>query len=193
LQLLLDDYRVGAAVATDLVNTAPEVMVSTGDLIPDAAALARFLADRDLHPAAGAPTADDVAAVHELRATVRALLENPDPVRAAALTTAIGGLELHEDHEGRWQWLARTRPGASIADELALLTGAALLATLRALGPGRFRHCAAPTCDGMFVDTSRAGRRRYCVPEVCGNRVNVAAHRARRRAGTPVVEHPAVE
>jgi predicted RNA-binding Zn ribbon-like protein len=42
----------------------------------------------------------------------------------------------------------------------------------------------------MFVDTSRAGRRRYCVPEVCGNRVNVANHRARRRAadqpaGTP--------
>jgi predicted RNA-binding Zn ribbon-like protein len=34
----------------------------------------------------------------------------------------------------------------------------------------------------MFVDTSRAGRRRYCVPEVCGNRINVAAHRARRRA-----------
>jgi predicted RNA-binding Zn ribbon-like protein len=187
VQLLLDDYRVGAAVATDLVNTAPEVMVSTGDLIPDAAALARFLADRDLHPVAGAPTAADVASVHELRATLRALLEHPDPVRAAALTTAAGGLELTRDDDGRWQWQARSRPGASLADELALLTGTAVLATLRALGTDRFRHCAAPTCAGMFVDTSRAGRRRYCVPEVCGNRVNVAAHRARRRAN-PVVE-----
>jgi predicted RNA-binding Zn ribbon-like protein len=192
VQLLLDDYRVGAAVATDLVNTAPEVMVRTGEALPDAAALARFLADRDLHPAAGRPSASDVDAVHDLRRSLRALLEEPDPVaaaaRAAALTGAASGPELHLAQDGHWQWQVRSRPGASLADELALLTGTALLAVLRALGPERFRYCAAPTCDGMFVDTSRAGRRRYCVPEVCGNRVNVANHRARRRAGTPVVE-----
>jgi predicted RNA-binding Zn ribbon-like protein len=182
VQLLLDDYRVGATVATDLVNTAPEVMVSTGDTLPDPAALARFLADHDLHPGSGAPTAADLDAVHDLRRTLRALLDEPDPARAAALTGAAGGLELRTDRDGRWQWQVRSRPGASLADELALLTGTALLAVLRALGPDRFRHCAAPTCDGMFVDTSRAGRRRYCVPEVCGNRVNVANHRARRRA-----------
>jgi predicted RNA-binding Zn ribbon-like protein len=182
VQHLLDDYRVGAAVATDLVNTAPEVMVSTGELLPDAAALARFLDDRGLHPAAGAPTAADVHAVHALRRTLRTLLEEPDTSRAATLTTAAGGLELIRDSDGRWQWQVHARSGASLADELALLTGTALLAALRTLGPDRFRHCAAPTCDGMFVDTSRAGRRRYCVPEVCGNRVNVAAHRARRRA-----------
>jgi predicted RNA-binding Zn ribbon-like protein len=181
MQIPLEDYRVGAALATDLVNTSPDVM-STGDVIPDVAALTRFLADRDLHPVAGAATAADVAAVHELRATLRAQLENPSPAGAAALTAPVGGLELTPDGDGRWQWQARSRPGASLAEELALLTGTALLATLRALGPDRFRHCASPTCDGMFVDTSRAGRRRYCVPEVCGNRVNVAAHRARRRA-----------
>jgi len=187
VQLLLDDYRFGAAVATDLVNTAPEVMVGPGELIPDAAALARFLAERGLRPAAGEPapadvTAADVAAVHTLRRRLRALFEHPDAAGAAALTTATGGLDLRPDAEGRLQWLVRSRPAASIAEELALLTGTALLATLRALGPDRFRHCAAPTCAGMFVDTSRSGRRRYCVPEVCGNRVNVAAHRARRRA-----------
>ena len=181
MQYLLDDYRVGAAVATDLVNSTPEVMVRTGDLLPDAAALARFLADRDLLPAAD-PTAADVGAVHALRRTLRGLLENPDPADLAALTAATGGLDLVPDREGRWEWRVRSRPGASLAEELALLTGTALLSALRALGPDRFRHCAAPTCDGMFVDTSRAGRRRYCVPEVCGNRVNVANHRARRRA-----------
>lgn len=36
----------------------------------------------------------------------------------------------------------------------------------------------------MFVDTSRAGPRRYCTPDPCGNRLNVANHRARRREGT---------
>jgi predicted RNA-binding Zn ribbon-like protein len=181
VQLSLEDYRVGAAVATDLVNSGPEVMVRAGDLLPDAAALARFLADHDLLPAT-APTAADVDAVHALRRTLRGLLEKPDPAGLAALTTATGGLDLTRDPAGRWAWRVRTRPGASLAEGLALLTGTALLSVLRALGPDRFRHCASPTCDGMFVDTIRAGRRRYCVPEVCGNRVNVANHRARRRA-----------
>ncbi|HYH31275.1 MAG TPA: CGNR zinc finger domain-containing protein [Pseudonocardia sp.] len=183
MQIQLDDYVAGAALATDLVNTAPEVMVSTGDLLPDAAALARFLAERDLQPAAGRATEADLTAVHELRHALRALLAAPDPAAVAALTArAGGGPELHPDRDGRWQWHVRSRPGAPVADELALVTGTALLSVLRALGPGRFRTCAAPDCAGLFVDTSRAGRRRYCMPEVCGNRVNVAAHRARRRA-----------
>ncbi len=182
MQLLLDDYRLGAAVATDLVNTAPEVMVSTGDVLPDVTALARFLADHDVHPDAGEPTPADLHAVHDLRRRLRAVLVAPDPAAAAALTRSATGPELHRDPDGHWQWLVRSRPGASLADELALLTGTAVLAVLRALGPDRFRSCAAPTCAGVFVDTSRAGRRRYCLPAVCGNRINVANHRARRRA-----------
>jgi predicted RNA-binding Zn ribbon-like protein len=182
VQVRLDDYRLGAAVATDLVNSTPEVMVSTGDQLPDAAALARFLARHDLRPGAGDPTPADVAAVHGLRRTLRGLLESPDPTAAAALTVAAGtGPALHRDDDGRWQWHVASRPGAPLVDELALLTGTALLSVLRTLGTDRFRACAAPDCAGLFVDTSRAGRRRYCVPEVCGNRVNVAAHRARRR------------
>jgi hypothetical protein len=31
----------------------------------------------------------------------------------------------------------------------------------------------------------QAGRRRYCMPEVCGNRLNVASHRALRQTGLP--------
>ncbi|OLS97462.1 hypothetical protein BJF90_10000 [Pseudonocardia sp. CNS-004] len=186
MQVLLDDYQVGATVATDLVNTAPEVMVRTGDMLPDAATLARFLADRDLLPGAVASEAD-VAAVHALRRRLRALLEHPETAGIAELTAATGGLELARDADGRSRWQVRARPGASLADRLALLTGTAMLSVLRTLGPDRFRHCAAPTCDGMFVDTSRAGRRRYCVPEVCGNRINVANHRARRRTSGTVV------
>lgn len=181
MQLLLDDYRIGAEVATDLVNTAPEVM-SAGDTLPDAAALARFLADHDVSPADGEPTPADLDAVRGLRHRLRALLENPDPAAAAAFTGAAAGPELHLDANGQWQWQVRSRPGTTLADELALLTGTAVLAVLRALGPDRFRPCASPTCDGVFVDTSRAGRRRYCMPAVCGNRINVANHRARRRA-----------
>jgi hypothetical protein len=186
VQVLLDDYALGAAVATDLVNTTAEVMASRGESLPDTQALTRFLADHDLAPAA-AVTDDDVRAVHALRATLTELLTEPAvetlAARASAVTTAAGsGPELVRYDDGRWRWSARTRPGARVADELALLTATALLSVVRTLGTDRFRHCASPTCAGLFVDTSRAGRRRYCVPEMCGNRINVAKHRARRRA-----------
>jgi predicted RNA-binding Zn ribbon-like protein len=190
VQVALDDYVSGAALATELVNTAPEVMVSTGEALADADALLALLTAHDLQPDALAggrrPSPADVAAVHGLRRTLRELLDAPDATtaagRAGALSAATGsGPTLAQYPDGRWRWQVRCREGAGLRDELALLTSTALLSVLRTLGPGRFRHCASPSCAGMFVDTSRAGRRRYCAPEVCGNRINVANHRARRR------------
>ncbi|GAA3859468.1 CGNR zinc finger domain-containing protein [Saccharothrix violaceirubra] len=48
-------------------------------------------------------------------------------------------------------------------------------------GPDRDRlhQCEAEVCGSYFVDTSRAGRRRWCSSATCGNRVRVAAHRSR--------------
>ncbi|MEV5597740.1 CGNR zinc finger domain-containing protein [Streptomyces sp. NPDC052496] len=78
--------------------------------------------------------------------------------------------------------VCRTGPHASPADELAAVTGAGLLGVLRALSHDRIRPCASPTCDGMCVGTGKAGRRRYCTPALCGNRLDAAAHRARQGA-----------
>lgn len=188
MQVELDSYIDGAGVATDLVNTAPEVR-RAGDALPDPAALQRFLTARDLHLAAlagRAPTAADLAAVHALRAALRAILDESEPAAAAAGAAALlgpAGTAPTLAHDGeRWHWRVAARPGVGVAGELAVLTATALLAVIRTLGPDRFRGCAATDCDGAFVDTSRSGRRRYCEPELCGNRVNVAKHRARRRA-----------
>lgn len=49
---------------------------------------------------------------------------------------------------------------------------------------------AAPHCHGAFVDTSRNGRRRYCEPTVCGNRINVASYCVLRRPTTPNPRSP---
>ncbi|MEV7379817.1 CGNR zinc finger domain-containing protein [Streptomyces lydicus] len=35
---------------------------------------------------------------------------------------------------------------------------------------------------GVFIDTTRRGRCRYCMPGLCGNGINVANHRARQAA-----------
>ncbi|WP_165959862.1 CGNR zinc finger domain-containing protein [Nonomuraea longispora] len=177
-------YVWAAGVATDLVNTSPEVQ-SAGEMLPDPAALARFLAEHDLHSDSRTPSHDDLGQVLALRQEVRAILESTDEdhvaEQAGALVRRAGvGPGLHRDAGGRWEWHVVTAPEASLADELAVLIGVGLLAVLRTLSRDRFRHCASPACNGMFVDTSRAGRRRYCMPDLCGNRVNVANHRARR-------------
>ncbi|KAF4408515.1 MULTISPECIES: CGNR zinc finger domain-containing protein [Streptomyces] len=185
------DYATGAGVATDLVNTSARVRRSTGEVLVDANALGRFLADRGLLPDAPAqdlrPTAQDLEEVLALRREVRALLEATGEEQVADGANALVGRAgvgpvLHRDADGRWQWYVETSPRASLAEELAALIGTGLLGVLHTLQHDRIRHCSSPVCDGMFVDTSKAGRRRYCMPGLCGNRLNVANHRARRLA-----------
>jgi predicted RNA-binding Zn ribbon-like protein len=180
-------------VATGLVNTSPTVRATTGEALPDPDALAGFLAEHGLRPDAvadGRPlTGSDLREVHFLRREVRAILETETEDQAVAGATvllgrAARGPVLHRDTGGRWQWYVQTAPGAPLADELAALAGTGLLGTVRALGHERFRPCDAPGCRGVFADTSRAGRRRYCTPELCGNRLNVANHRARKQIGS---------
>jgi predicted RNA-binding Zn ribbon-like protein len=174
-------------MATDLVNTAPEVR-GAGEALPDPESLTRFLAEHAVAPDAGRPSDADLRRVRALRTETRAVLaaasEETAVHGAAALVERAGaGPVLERDGDGRWQWHATTAARASLADELAVLMGVGLLGAVRTLGHDRFRACASPVCDGMFVDTSRAGRRRYCMPELCGNRVHVADHRARHRSG----------
>jgi predicted RNA-binding Zn ribbon-like protein len=45
----------------------------------------------------------------------------------------------------------------------------------------RLRRCAAPGCGRAFIDLSRNRSRRYCDSRTCGNRLHVAAYRARQR------------
>jgi predicted RNA-binding Zn ribbon-like protein len=49
----------------------------------------------------------------------------------------------------------------------------------------RIRACANPLCNHVFYDTTRSRTQRWDSYEVCGNRANVAAYRARKsgRAG----------
>ncbi|MCT2585253.1 CGNR zinc finger domain-containing protein [Actinophytocola sp. S1-96] len=173
-------------MATGLVNTSP-VVRGAGEVLTDPAALDRFLADHGLRSGA-VRASDDLARVHALRDEIRAVLEaaEDDAARRATELVARAGVGpgLHRDTAGRWQWHVVTAPHVSLADELAVLTGTGLLGVLHALSYDRFRHCAAPGCNGMFVDTSRAGRRRFCMPDLCGNRLNVSNHRSRRRKAT---------
>lgn len=188
MKVPFSDYTLGAGVATDLVNTSALVRRSTGEMLVNPAALARFLSGLGLETLRHTePTAGDLDQVLELRNGVRCLLEadTVDDVVTGAnalVGQAATGPVLERDDTGRWQWYVTTASDASLAAELAVVIGLGLLGVLRTLKHDRIRHCASPVCDGMFIDTSKAGRRRYCMPDVCGNRINVANYRARHLA-----------
>ncbi|QTX06164.1 CGNR zinc finger domain-containing protein [Agromyces archimandritae] len=66
-------------------------------------------------------------------------------------------------------------------------------------GLERIRVCGAEDCGIVYLDTSRAGTRRWCSMQRCGNRAKVRAHRERAKrtaeeqAGStplPVFEEP---
>ncbi|MEU4803970.1 CGNR zinc finger domain-containing protein [Actinosynnema sp. NPDC023587] len=181
MEVSITDYPAGAALATDLVTTSPAVRGVDALAEPDA--LADLLSRHGIR--GEVPTADDVFAVRLLRFDVRGTIETETAEQAVAgagvlIGRAALGPVLRRDDDRNWQWYVPTAPGAPLADRLAAVIGVALLGVVRSLGHDRFRACAAPGCRGVFVDASRAGRRRYCTPELCGNRVNVANHRRRQ-------------
>lgn len=183
MQVVLRDYAPGAAMATELVNSGAEVWLRDGDQLGDVPALNDFLSRHGLEP--GEIARRDLDGVHALRPRLRRLVENPVTAEliegAERLMAEAGGrLALVELPDRRWDWGVRTPPGASLADEVAVLAGIGVLGVVRALGHERFRPCAAATCRGVFIDSSRTGSRRYCTPGLCGNRTHVANHRTRR-------------
>jgi predicted RNA-binding Zn ribbon-like protein len=48
---------------------------------------------------------------------------------------------------------------------------------------GRIHECEGDGCGWLFLDTSKAGRRRWCSMAVCGNRAKAQRHRARAKDG----------
>jgi predicted RNA-binding Zn ribbon-like protein len=43
----------------------------------------------------------------------------------------------------------------------------------------RLRRCEGEDCGWLFLDSSKAGRRRWCDMTVCGNRAKARRHRAK--------------
>ena len=85
------------------------------------------------------------------------------------------------DHDGVWHFHF-TPPESSLVAHMAAEAAMGLASVIRDHGLERLRVCAATGCSRVFVDTSRNRSRRYCNPDICGNRTNVAAFRARQRA-----------
>ncbi len=159
-------------------------------------ALRRFLEQHDFS-AVGTLTAADVQAVRALRRVVRSVFETSEVGPAVALVNALvaeaSALPQLVDHDGEPWHLHYTPPGAALADRLAAESGMALAILIRDAGLERLRICEAPDCANALVDLSRNRCRRYCDTQACGNRVHVAAYRARLRAVDQSVDRPVAQ
>jgi len=178
------DSVCALATIVDLVNSSPSV---TGEeTLPDLAAV-HALVERRAISDVGILTADDLSQVHRLRIRLNDIFRAPDQATAISLVNALVAdartTPRLTDHDGWPLHIHYFTPGARLAEHLAA-DGAMALAFVIAAGEWhRLAICAAPDCDRVLVDLSRNRSKRYCDARTCGNRLHVAAYRARQKTG----------
>ena len=177
---LLEALTAGA----ELINTG---RAATGDGL---AAVADVQAFGDRYAFHGLPAEPgDVARLRGHRArldAVAAACESGDDAAAIetlnALLAETGAVPQIVAHDGRGPHVHVSRPAAPLSDRIAAHLAMGLAELVVAGESQRVRSCASPSCRDAFVDLSRNRSRRYCDSRTCGNRVHVAAYRARRSA-----------
>jgi hypothetical protein len=178
------DSVCALATIVDLVNSSPHV---TGEeTLPDLASL-HALVERRAVSEPGELTDADLAAVHRLRIRLYDIFTAPDQATAISLVNALVAdartTPRLTDHDGWPLHIHYFTPGARLAEHLAA-DGAMALAFVIAAGEWhRLAVCAAPDCNRVLVDLSRNRSKRYCDARTCGNRLHVAAYRARQKTG----------
>ena len=177
------DQLEALAACVELINTGRS---GTGqDLsLPDVESIGRRYA---FHGRAAA--AADVPRLRAHRAqldAIAAACETGDHAVAIEMLNALlartGAVPQIVAHDGRGPHIHVSRPAAPMADRIAAHLAMGLAGLVVAGQADRLRSCASPACLNVFVDLSRNRSRRYCDSRTCGNRLHVAAYRARRAA-----------
>jgi predicted RNA-binding Zn ribbon-like protein len=91
---------------------------------------------------------------------------------------ALTQLVRHDDTD--WH-LHATPPDAPLAERIRVEVALALADVIRSGATDRLRTCEADDCEGILVDLSRNGSKRFCSVR-CGNRMNMIAYRERQGA-----------
>jgi predicted RNA-binding Zn ribbon-like protein len=178
------DTACALASVVDLVNSSPDVAGEEG--LPDIRALDAFVARREISDA-GRLTGDDLAAVLRLRERLRSVFRADDEAQAVRLVNQLVAdartTPRLTDHDGWPLHIHYYAPEARLAEHLAADCGMALAFVIAAGERARLAVCSAPGCERMLVDLSRNRSKRYCDSRTCGNRLHVAAYRARQKTG----------
>jgi predicted RNA-binding Zn ribbon-like protein len=176
----MNHYSEGAVLATDLVNTYD--LFAREEQLGSVEALADFAADHGFET--GNVTTTDLDRLRAARPSLRsAMLSNNEEEAVAALNdllaTAQPSPRLVTSLDGEWIF-TYADPKAGLADQILAEGAAEVLNEIRNDRLRWFSTCVSSTCKDVFVDKSRNHSRRYCTPDVCGNREAQRAHRSRQ-------------
>ena len=175
--LFAHDTEVALASAVALVNTAS---LGTLETVEDLDAFVTEWA----WTGSRRHTVAELHAVQQLRPRLRQLWDADDDGVAAIVNELLREYEalpqlVRHDH---WSYhLHATSPDQPLADRMAVEAAMAMVDVVRAGELARLRVCDAQDCQDVLVDLSKNRSRRFCEAG-CGNRANVAAYRARKRA-----------
>jgi predicted RNA-binding Zn ribbon-like protein len=142
------------------------------DHLTDAKTAREFLAPRrEFEAPSGAPSASELRRLRRVRDAVRALARGDARIYERYRDTLLRGVRYGLAPDGA---LVSSKQGWAEFCDL-------LVPALVALGNARprLRACANRRCGWLFVDRSANGRRRWCDPKACGNRMKVRRFRAR--------------
>ncbi|EFV12013.1 CGNR zinc finger domain-containing protein [Segniliparus rugosus] len=191
----MTETKHGTLFSQDVIATllalAPLVNSELGgaDVLASQSALRGYL---DEHGWTGRRDGDEaeLAAMRALRARIRVLWELLD--QEEALVAEVNSL-LAANRANPWLTRHPEAPYWHLHfnqtdDPLAERIGADVAMTfaelIRADELSRLKRCAAPDCDAVLIDLSRNRSRMFCDIGNCGNRIHVAAYRARKARET---------
>ena len=162
-----------------LLNSRPHATPLTSDLLDgdEADTILRPFTDPSGEPPSRCSALERA---RQLRGDLVAVLEAPDDaaVAWAQLTEHAADITLGYTFTGPAQAAVRRISGEPVVGGIT----AAVADLIRSGKWARIRLCANDQCRHAFYDTTRSRTQRWHSYEVCGNRHNAAAYRARRSA-----------
>lgn len=176
-------FRGGHAVLDATATVLGRLKATPKDQWQSADDVARWFVAAGLAATTPVTAAGDLAAARALRETLYQLAQAriagvaPDAALLAELNAqaALPAAVPQIGTDGRVCF------AGTLAEFLALLAREAAVLFGSDLG-GRLHACEGGGCTVLFLDTSRAGDRRWCSMAACGNRAKVAEFRRRKRA-----------
>lgn len=173
--------------ALDLLATLGNRHRSPVERLREPADLDRWLTAAEL-PTGAKADHEDLHDARQLRETLNRLIratisdQTPKPADLRELNrwARLPALTPQLDSKLRRRWTAEHPVRAALA--LIAREAAELLTS-----PDRtlIRECAAaPNCSLLYLDRSRAGRRRWCEMNRCGSRAKMTSYRGRRNTTT---------
>jgi len=183
---LRDGFRFrGGHAALDFAATlARRLKADPRELLAAPEDLARWLVAAGMAESPPKVSNADLVAARALREAVYALAEAQIHGRLPA-GQDVATLNRLADGPAAVPWLDDEGSAHWRGDAAALLALLAREAVLLLGGAdrARIRQCEAGGCALLFLDMSRAGDRRWCSMQGCGNKAKVAEFRRRRRSG----------